>query len=90
MTHDDAFLQAILESPDDDDSGGCFNESVHDLSLALQGRAICLQGVDYHFGAGESRSGDPGRDRAAIADPTRPSGGSGVRRMCWPSLTLRL
>src|SRR5262245_17107108 len=35
---------------------GCFNESVHDLSLAIQEKPICLQGVNYFFGSGESRS----------------------------------
>ncbi len=36
------------ESPDS------YNESVHDL--IIHGRAISIRGVNYHFGAGESRS----------------------------------
>ena len=33
---------------------GSYNESVHDL--IIHGRAICIRGVNYHFGTGESRS----------------------------------
>ena len=33
---------------------GCYNESVHDL--IVHGRSICIRGVNYHFGSGESRS----------------------------------
>src|SRR5262249_18281970 len=32
------------------------NESVHDLSLAVCGRSICISSVNYHFGSGETQT----------------------------------
>jgi putative ABC transport system ATP-binding protein len=36
------------------ESADSYHESVHDL--IIHGRAICIRGVNYHFGTGESRS----------------------------------
>jgi putative ABC transport system ATP-binding protein len=50
--------QKLNEALDGSDNGdlGSITESVHDVSLALHGRSICIREVNYYFGSGETRT----------------------------------